>query len=42
MAFSSPLRVERREIPLQRFPVLAKTDPWRSSGPGRRRRAESG
>ncbi|HBQ2111880.1 TPA: type IV secretory system conjugative DNA transfer family protein, partial [Klebsiella pneumoniae] len=27
MAFSSPLRVERREIPLQRFPVLAKTDP---------------
>ncbi|EPG2756523.1 hypothetical protein WJD03_005193 [Klebsiella pneumoniae] len=23
----SPLRVERREIPLQRFPVLAKTDP---------------
>ncbi len=33
MAFSSPLRVERREIPLQRFPVLAKTDPRRSSGP---------
>jgi len=27
MAFSSPLRVERREIPLQTFPVLAKADP---------------
>lgn len=27
LAFSSPLRVERREIPLKTFPVLAKTDP---------------
>jgi hypothetical protein len=27
IAFSSPLRVERREIPLQTFPVLAKADP---------------
>ncbi|NBV87873.1 MAG: type IV secretory system conjugative DNA transfer family protein, partial [Verrucomicrobia bacterium] len=27
LAFSSPLRVERREIPLQTFPVLAKADP---------------
>lgn len=43
MAFSSPLRVERREIPLQRFPVLAKTDPLAEfPAPGRRRRAESG
>ncbi|MBC7076479.1 MAG: hypothetical protein H5T98_10565 [Syntrophomonadaceae bacterium] len=25
--FSSPLRVERREISLKTFPVLAKTDP---------------
>ena len=27
LAFSSPLRVDRREIPLKTFPVLAKTDP---------------
>ncbi|MDZ1301952.1 Mobilization protein A, partial [Klebsiella pneumoniae] len=27
LAFSSPLRVERREISLKTFPVLAKTDP---------------
>lgn len=27
LAFSSPLRVERREIPLKTFPVLVKTDP---------------
>ncbi|OJH81908.1 mobilization protein [Serratia marcescens] len=27
LAFSSPLRVERREIPLKSFPVLAKADP---------------
>ncbi|WP_223605404.1 hypothetical protein [Enterobacter asburiae] len=27
LAFSSPLRVERQEIPLKSFPVLAKTDP---------------
>ncbi|SPX43484.1 mobB [Klebsiella pneumoniae] len=27
LSFSSPLRVDRREIPLKTFPVLAKTDP---------------
>ena len=27
LAFSSPLRVERRESSLKTFPVLAKTDP---------------
>ena len=27
LAFSSPLRVDRREIPLKTFQVLAKTDP---------------
>ncbi|EEO7208523.1 TraM recognition domain-containing protein [Salmonella enterica subsp. enterica serovar Rubislaw] len=27
LAFSSPLRVERQEIPLQSFPMLAKADP---------------
>lgn len=27
LAFSSPLRADRREAPLKTFPVLAKTDP---------------
>ncbi|HEM6674312.1 TPA: TraM recognition domain-containing protein [Citrobacter koseri] len=37
LAFSSPLRVDRREIPLKTFPVLAKTDPLAEYQPEARR-----
>nr|WP_284702781.1 hypothetical protein [Escherichia coli] len=33
---SEPLRVDRREIPLKTFPVLAKTDPLAEYQPERR------
>ncbi|WP_370446950.1 hypothetical protein [Klebsiella pneumoniae] len=36
LAFSSPLHVDRREIPLKTFPVLAKTDPLARSTVGGR------